>query len=57
LPESRPARVIELAFELIDPLPQALIFSPQSIALALSLLRTLAPISVVRSARPVFDLR
>jgi hypothetical protein len=49
LPESRPARVIELSFEVIDLLTEALIFSAQSIALALSLFRTLAPVSVVRS--------
>jgi hypothetical protein len=57
LPESRPARVIELPFEMIDLLTEALIFSPQPIALTLRLLRSLAPVSVVRSAIRVVGLR
>jgi hypothetical protein len=49
LSESRPPRVTELPFEMINLLTKALIFAAQSIALALSLFRTLAPVSVVRS--------
>jgi hypothetical protein len=57
LPESRPACVIELPFEMINLLTEALIFSAQSIALALRLLRSLAPVSVVRLAISVVGLR
>jgi hypothetical protein len=57
LPESRSTRVIELPFEMINLLTEALILSPQSIALALRLLRSLAPISVGRSAICVVGLR
>jgi len=46
--KSRTTRVIELPFEMINLLTEALIFSAQSIALALSLIRTLVPINVVR---------
>jgi len=46
-----------LPFETINLLTEALIFSAQSIALALSLLRTFAPVSVVRSAIRVVGLR
>jgi hypothetical protein len=57
LPESGATRVVELPFEMIDLLTQALIFTPQSIALALSLFCTLAPVSVVRSPIRVVCLR
>jgi hypothetical protein len=53
----RPARVIELPFEMINLLTEPLIFSPQSIALALRHLRTLAPFTVVRSALRVVGPR
>jgi hypothetical protein len=48
LANSRPAGAIELPSQMIDLLTEALIFSAQSIALAFSFLRTLAPISVVQ---------
>jgi hypothetical protein len=57
LPKSRTTRVIELPFEMINLLTEALIFSAQSIALALSLIRTLVPINVVRPVMRVVGLR
>jgi hypothetical protein len=57
LPESRPARVIELPFEMINLLTEALIFSAQSIALALRLLRSPAPVGIIRSIVRVVGLR
>ena len=57
LPESRPARLLELPFQMINLLTEALIFSAQSIALALRLLRSLAPVAGVRSVVCVVGLR
>jgi hypothetical protein len=50
LPESSPARVIELSLEMLDLLMEPLIFPPQSLTLALGLFRPLAPVRVGRSA-------
>ena len=57
MPKSRTTRVIELPFEMINLLTEALIFSAQSIVLALSLIRTLVPINVVRPVMRVVGLR
>jgi hypothetical protein len=57
LPEPRPPRVVELSFEMIDLLAEALVLSAQSIALALGLLGTLAPIGIIRSAIRIVRLR
>jgi hypothetical protein len=57
LPESRSTRVIELPLEMLHLLTEAVIFSAQSIALAFRLLRSLAPVGVVRSAVRVVDRR
>jgi hypothetical protein len=57
LPEPGPPHVIKLSFEMIDLLTEALILSAQSLAVALGLLSTLAPIGIVRLAIRVVHIR
>jgi hypothetical protein len=49
LSESGAPRVVQLSFEILDLLPEALVFAPQSLAIALCLFHALAPIGVLRS--------
>jgi hypothetical protein len=56
LPESRPSRLVQLSFEVVDPMTksfgfplQSVTLTSQRIALAFSVLGTLAPLGVGRS--------
>ena len=64
LPESRPSRVVELSFQVIDLMAEPFCFAlklvaliSQRIAFALGLLGTFAPVGTVRSAIRVVQLR